>query len=123
MLRRTAGRSFQTLSIESDVTASISGIKPPPPPIYYSDVAVLAYPVNAASAVAVPKVLSATGQPLDGAVLTDADLHTALPVQTRTSDGGRGFVTLRYDTPQTIRSATIFAPGAAAMFTGPDAPR
>jgi hypothetical protein len=88
----------------------------PPAPPHGGDVAVLAFPVPAALAPALPIVRGRDGTVLDAAVLFDDNLMSAVALpRTR---GEAPVLTLEYATAQTIRSATAYLPGDAAMFAG-----
>ncbi|MEO0033600.1 MAG: hypothetical protein RIS94_3358, partial [Pseudomonadota bacterium] len=106
--------SFQDMAF-SDPLAAFSGHTPPPPPQFYTDIAVLAFPVAAGSP-PVPAIAS-DGKPVDAAALTDASLGTGIDLPRGTADKPTT-LDYTYDTPQTIRSATLFIPGAKGMFTG-----
>ena len=82
---------------------------------HYGDVAVLAFPVAVASSLPSPKATNVAGAPVDLAMFQDGDLETAIEFKREGSDP---VVALDYGSPQTIRSASIFLPGAAAMFLG-----
>lgn len=102
---------FQTLPL-SDPLAAIGGAEHKTPPAFYADVAVLAYPVSQADAGAAPIVRSSKGD-VDAAPLVDGSLETGVAMP-------RGApVTLTYAMPQTIRSATFFAPGEMPPLTDP----
>ncbi|MGN6356191.1 MAG: glycosyl hydrolase [Novosphingobium sp.] len=88
----------------------------PPAPPHGGDVAVLAFPVAVTPALVVPVVRGKDGTVIDGAALFDDNLMSA--VQLRRTRGDVPALTLEYAAPQTIRSATIFMPGDAAMFAG-----
>jgi hypothetical protein len=88
----------------------------PPAAPHGGDVAVLAFPVVATSAPAVPVVRGKDGTALDAAALFDDNLMSAVPL--RRTRGEVPVLTLEYAAPQTIRSATVFLPGDAAMFAG-----
>jgi len=93
-----------------------SGHAPEAPPTFYSDIAVLAMPVAISTAPA-PKA-SVDGQSVNGALLGDDNLTVGLAVP-RGKPDTPGSVVYAYDAPQTMRSATVFVPGAKAMFRGP----
>ena len=107
---------YQNIAMAPGMEAMMSGGKSPPPPVHYADVAVLAFPVAAEARMPQPRVTGSDGQPLDGAALTDGDLNSFVLVK----GGGAGSptLTLDYPSPQAIRSATLFMPGAAMMFFG-----
>lgn len=108
---------FQDLPFTEPLAAISGRAPPPPPPQYYTDIAVLAFPVAPSAPVPLPAVTDGAGRPLDAAALGDASLVTAV-------DLPRGIAEvpseLRFgwDRAQTIRAATLFVPGAKAMFAG-----
>lgn len=93
-----------------------SGHKPETAPDFYSDIAVLAMPVTVHAAPA-PKA-TVDGQAVDSALLFDDNLNAGVSVP-RGKEGTAGNVVYAYDAPQTMRSATVFVPGAKVMFRGP----
>jgi hypothetical protein len=108
---------FQSIDKASGIGSLLSGEKGPETPIYYQDVAVLAYPLQQQVAtLAAPVIRSDEGKVLDGAALVDADLDSTLELA-RPKQGAPSVV-LDYAAPQTVRSATLFLPGAAALFFG-----
>ena len=107
---------FQSISAAGDFGSMLSGDKAPPKPSHYADVAVLAFPMAAAPALSAPRVLSGEGKVLDGAALADADLDTVVTLD-RPAQGVAAIV-FDHGAPQTVRSATLFMPGAAALFFG-----
>lgn len=106
---------FQTALKSGGIEESMTGKKTEPKWKHYGDVAVLAYPVAAATFLPVPKATNLAGAPVDLATLQDADLETAIEVK---RDGADPVIALDYGKPQTVRSASLFLPGAAAMFLG-----
>ena len=82
---------------------------------HYGDVAVLAFPIAEAAAVPIPKATVLTGAAVDLAAFQDGDLETAIEFK---REGADPVVALDYGSPQTMRSASIFLPGASAMFLG-----
>ncbi|MET0179643.1 MAG: glycosyl hydrolase, partial [Novosphingobium sp.] len=85
-------------------------------PVHYADAAVLAYPALRVAAGPVPSAAAGTGEALDGALLADASLTSAVEVKA----GGRAHeIVLHYPAPRTVRSATIFVPGALPPFGDP----
>lgn len=93
-----------------------SGDHPGEPPRFYADVAVLAMPVTAGG-LPTPRATLA-GAVIDPAPLSDGDLTTGVAVPRGTAQAP-GSVTYHYDTPQTLRSATVYIPGAKRLFSGP----
>ncbi|WP_395391085.1 glycosyl hydrolase [Novosphingobium sp. BL-8A] len=108
---------YQDLPMGKSIEEMISGQKGEEPPQHYQDVAVLAVPL-AASIAAVPTATLADGTAIDGKAIGDSDLTTGIDVPHGTPDQPNA-VLLTYDKPQTIRSASIFLPGARQMFGGP----
>jgi hypothetical protein len=90
--------------------------KPVSRPELYADTKVLAFPVAGAGATAPSEVIGQDGKPIDGAVLIDDDLESAIEV--KPGGGAPAAITYVYPQAQTIRSATLFMPGAAALFVG-----
>lgn len=92
------------------------------PPEHYADVAVLAYPV-ARTSTATPRIVLGDGQAVDTAALIDGSLSTSITMKRGTRDVPAS-LTIEYLEPQTIRSATLFMPGAIGSLGGaPVAPR
>jgi hypothetical protein len=109
---RTTG-PFQDLFVQPD----IMGQRPSPDALARTgaDIAVYAYPVNAA---ALPSPAIRAGDlALDAHKLAAATEDVAAELAAPTADRPV-VVTLDYPAPQTIRSVTIFAPGAGSMFEG-----
>lgn len=121
--RRFAGRlapppsvtgPFAALPMPPSIEEILGVAKPAPKPTAYGDVAVLAYPVDAATAarpVTGAPSASVAGKPVDAAALLSGDPATALKVAPGEA------VTLAWPAAQTMRSATMFLPGAKSMFT------
>ena len=86
-----------------------------PPPVYYGDVAVLAYPMPPGDEPPLPRLSSGTGQTLDAARVAGEDLTSSIAVA-RAPAGQPTIVNLEYDQPQTIRSASVLIPSAGALF-------
>ena len=82
---------------------------------HYGDVAVLAYPVAAVAAVPTPKATDLSAAPVNLAAFQDGDLETAIEFR---REGTDPVVALDYGAAQTMRSASLFLPGASAMFLG-----
>lgn len=107
---------FQSISKSSGIGSMLAGDKGPPMPTFYQDVAVLAYPVAAAGSPPAGMIRSGEGKVLAGAALVDADLNSTVELARPTS--GAPSLVIDYPAPQTVRSATLFVPGAAALFVG-----
>jgi hypothetical protein len=85
---------------------------------HYSDVAVLAYRIaHADSKTSTPRVTLGDGKPLDAAMLADGRFAVAVSIDPGTPDRPQ-IISIDYEKPQTIRSATVFFPGLAVMFFG-----
>jgi len=100
---------FQSLPM-NDMLAGLSGGEKKDPPAYYGDVAVLAYPVVTKTQSASPRISSGTGEQVDAGILSDGEFDKTIQLSPGTADNPAVLV-LTYDTPQTIRSATMFVPG------------
>lgn len=87
---------------------------PPLPPPHYVDTMVIAVPAEGRDISAVPTYADAAGKPLPGAALTDTDMDGYLDVPRPAK--GPAILQITYPTPQTVRSATLFMPGAGALF-------
>ncbi len=89
-----------------------------PLPVLYRDVAVLAYRIADAKPPPMPRFTATDGTILDASALTDGSFVTAAHIK-RGTTSKPATVTLDYDTPQTIRSASLFVPGAVATPLSP----
>jgi len=107
---------FQDLALEEDLAAALSGVKKHEPPVYYADVAVLAFPVADADPIPVPRTITIGGKPLEADALIDDDFATGVEVARGNADQPP-VVKVEYDKPQTVRSASLFAPGVATSLT------
>jgi hypothetical protein len=109
---RTSG-PFQDLFVQPD----IMGHRPDAKALaqFGGEIAVYAYPFSAPSA-ALP-LIRAGGKTLDAGKLATLDEGTAAEFAPPSADQPL-IVTLDYDAPQTVRSATIFSPGAGSIFEG-----
>ncbi|HEX7856294.1 MAG TPA: glycosyl hydrolase [Sphingobium sp.] len=104
---------FQDIA-KVDPMAAFGG-KAAPPPQYYADVAVLAYPATTMDLTPVTAT-DAEGAVIDASVLTDGNLDKALEVR-GTAGGAPPTIYLTYARPQTVRAATIFVPGGKPAFS------
>ena len=90
-----------------------------PDPVYYADVAVLAYPLPSSfKTIPKPSAALGDGSALDGSALGDALFTTGVDVPNGSSEAPTT-ISLNYERAQTIRSATMFIPHAADMFSDP----
>ncbi len=106
---------FQTARDTGGFEASMSGAKQPEPPQYYADARVLAFPVDKPAPAAIPLITGPDGKPLDPAAMTDGDLETFVSIPKSGKDPA---ITFAYPQPQTIRSASIYLPGAGNVILG-----
>ena len=106
---------FMTAIKSGGIKESMGGVKELPKWKHYGDVAVLAYPGVRASHCRCPKPPMQQAIRLILAKLQDGDLDTAIEFMRDKADP---VVALDYGAPQTVRSVSIFLPGAAAMFLG-----
>lgn len=108
---------FQTLGKPRSIDDVVSGGKKEEGPHLYGDIALLAVP-DMTPADGVPHATVTGGAAVDAANLLDDDLMTGAPVPRGTA-GAPGTLVYSYDQPRTIRSASLFIPGAKVMFRGP----
>ncbi len=99
-----------------DPLAALSGNAPKAPPQYTGEVGVFAVPVGAA-ALPTPVARDRNDESLDVGAITDVSLASGVDLP-RGSAAAPASVTLDYGKPVTVRSATLFIPGAAVMFFG-----
>jgi len=85
---------------------------------YYADAAVVAYPDEEWSTPPIPHYASASGPNLDAAALMDDSQETRVSVPS-SAPGNVPIVLMSYDSPATIRSATLFVRNALTLFTPP----
>jgi hypothetical protein len=110
---RTTG-PFQDLFVQPD----IMGQRPDAAKLarHGADIAVYAYPVGAAATLPIPRMQSGD-KALDAAKLA-APIEANVVEIAAPAAGQPTIVTLDYPAPQTVRSATIYMPGAATLFDG-----
>lgn len=107
---RTAG-PYQDIQVEDSSSLMRDGTSMRPPE-HYADVVVLAYPVpRTSTAISRPRMISSDGQAVDTSALIDDSLSTSIAMKRGTRDAPAS-LTIEYDEPRTIRSATLFTPGA-----------
>ncbi|MFM5954703.1 MAG: glycosyl hydrolase, partial [Novosphingobium sp.] len=107
--------AFQDLPF-FDPLSSLGGAQPKAPPQFGGQVAVFAVPASAA-ALPQPVIRDGANTPRDAAALTDASLATGIDLPKGSADAPAS-LTADYGKPVSVRSATLFVPGAAAMFFG-----
>lgn len=108
---------FQTMAAKSEVGSLLGGesgkdVLAP----YYRDIAVMALPATGARATGSETYTDASGNAVTAAGLLDADF--ASDVELPKGQGTPALV-VTYASAQTIRSARLFVPGGAGVFTGP----
>ncbi|BEV02524.1 glycosyl hydrolase [Novosphingobium olei] len=106
---------FQDLEA-SDPMASLEGGHAFVPPRFYTDIAVLAVP-HAAVVDPLPQMADRDGKTLDASALNDASLSTGIVLPRGSAEAPTTLVAT-YARPQSIRSATLYIPGAKALFAG-----
>ncbi|MBS0482884.1 MAG: glycoside hydrolase [Proteobacteria bacterium] len=107
--------AFQDMPF-SDPLGGLSSEPPKAPPVYSGTIAVFAVPV-ALRALPLPKASDGAGKGLDAAALTDASLASGIDLP-RGNAQAPATITLDYRKPVTVRSATLFVPGAKTPFSG-----
>ncbi len=107
---------YQSLPMAPGIDEMMSGKKAKPSPQHSADFAVLAVP---AKAFIIPSVTSASvdGRPVDSAALSDNDMETGVTVP-RGNARAPGILNVDFANAQTIRSATLYIPGAHMIFSG-----
>ncbi|MTV36995.1 glycosyl hydrolase [Duganella radicis] len=90
--------------------------KPKKLPEVYADVGLYALPVGAPSGARKPRI-SVGGKALDAALLMDRGWTRTVEVPGGSPERPT-IIHFAYDQPQTIRSATLYLPGAVSMFFG-----
>jgi alpha-L-rhamnosidase len=108
--------AFQDMPFIDGLAAINGGGAPKAPPLFGGQIAVYAVPGSAA-ALPRPLIGDTTGQPLDSEALGDASLASGIDLA-RGSAVAPASMTADYGKAVTVRSATLFVPGAAAMFFG-----
>lgn len=112
---RTTG-PFQDLFVQPD----IMGQRPAPDKLarHGAEIAFYAYPLADAASTPLPlPVVRTGGQPIDARKLATRDEADIVEIAPPAA-GHPAVITLDYPEPQTVRSATIYMPGAASLFEG-----
>lgn len=127
---------FKNAKKAGGINESMGGKEVLPQWRHYGDIAVLAFPVADAKPLPKPTATDVEGNPIDLTLATDGELDTAIEIKRPNAAGPNTYMDMRsqvaagkstgtnpvialdYGTPQTVRSASIFMPGAAAMFLG-----
>lgn len=109
---------FQSAGLAKDgIDNMMSGSAPKAVPTFYADVAVVAFPIAAPPAEAQPEARDGDGNAVALAALADRELESSVELP-RPKDGSRPMLVYTYPRPQTIGAASLYLPGAAAMFMG-----
>ena len=109
---------FQSARRPPSIDELISGEADVEKPSHYTDVKVLAYPIANEPALPQPRVTAPDGTEIDRVALLDADLESSVKIEVKSRGDAPATLTLSYPTEQTVRSATLYMPGAAALFIG-----
>ena len=116
----SASGPFGDIANDGSVLAAFTGEEPYIAPTWYEDVAVFAYPVPNTAALTAPNSITSGDDELDKAVLMDGSLETFVAVARGTADQPL-VLTLEYDQPVTVRSASLFVRKASGAFGAPAA--
>ena len=116
----SASGQFHDLVRDGSVLAAFTGEDPYVPPTWYQDVAVFAYPIPHAAALPVPGSMTSGEDVVDSAALTDGSLETFVALERGTADRPLE-LTLEYQEPVTVRSASLFVREASGAFGAPAA--
>lgn len=104
---------FQDIAMVNPMAAF--GSSSAPPPRYYADVAVLAYPATKAVGLPAARVTGASGEAIDATALADGNLNQEVEVK-GSAAGAPPTIYLTYARAQTVRAVTIFVPGGKPAF-------
>jgi len=107
---------FQALPPSPNPAAAYRAVESPVLPRFYSDIAVLAFPIDQRKPLPVPKILLSDGRSAESASIVDDSYDTGIEVPVGDEEKP-GWVSIEYPTPQEIRSITIFIPGVNALFS------
>ncbi len=107
---------FQSVPKQPGIDEMMAGEKPKHIPSHYGEVAVIAYPVAAPAKMPPVVIKDGEGNLLQAASLGDGDTASGVQVAPG-KDGRRPMLVLSYPAPQTVRSATLFIPGASMLFS------
>jgi len=102
-----------------DPLGGLTGNAEQPSPEHYEDIAVLAWPVYTDQHTPQPTYRDSQGHIIDVTALTDHRLSSAVTVPYGSTDSSR-LVTVHYDVPVTILSATIAVNGWSSPFFDPE---
>jgi hypothetical protein len=106
---------FLTARKHGGIDESISGERKEAKWRHYGDVAVLAFPFDEAAPLAAPKATDQAGAPIDLSKLQDSDLESSVDFK---RGAAAPILALDYGKPYTVRTASLYLPGASAMFLG-----
>ncbi len=108
---------FQSVPKQPGIDEMMAGGAARQIPTHYGDVAVIAYPVAPLAKMPVAVIKDGEGNLLQAGLLGDSDAANGVQLA-RGKDGRRPMLVLSYAAPQTVRSATLFIPGASMLFAG-----
>lgn len=108
---------FQAVPKQPGIDDMIAGGKVKHIPSHYGDVAVIAYPVPELVKLPVPVAKDGEGNVIPSGPLGDGDSAKAVQLAPG-KDGRRPMLVLTYPAPQTVRSASLYIPGASMLFAG-----
>ena len=100
---------YQSLPLD-DVMAALAPGKHAPPPSYYADTLVLAYPVAKTPEPPAPRMVTESGETIDARMLNSADLQTTIDVKRGSADQPAALL-ITYPSATVIRSATLYIKG------------
>ncbi|PTU33108.1 glycosyl hydrolase [Stenotrophobium rhamnosiphilum] len=106
---------FQALPPSANPAAAYRAVEKPVLPRFYSDIAVLAFPIEQTKSLPTPKISLSDGVEVASASIVDDSYDTGIEVPVG-DEKKPGWVSIEYPTSQTIRSITVFVPGVTALF-------
>ena len=110
---------YQGIPAPPSLESMMSGGKSEPPPTYYGDTAVVAYKVSESAALSPATVFTSDGQKIQPQLISDpAGPGLSIALDGSDSSGPFGSLTIDYEKPQTVRSASIYLPGSKVLFFG-----
>jgi hypothetical protein len=107
---------YQAIPAPPSLASLMSGGKSEPRPTYYGDTAVIAYKMPDVSVVSPSAVFASDGQRIEPGHLADAaGPAVTLGLSGVDPSGPSGTLTIEYEKPQTIRSASVYLPGSKLL--------
>lgn len=108
---------FQNIPKQAGLEDLLTARDATPGPSFYRDVAVVAVPVTGSASMPNAVVTDGVGMHVDAGLLNDEDLTSGVALPSIVSPA-KPQLNLDYGKPVTIRSATLFMPGAAIPLVG-----